>query len=471
MTRRGPVRFRNLQNVVRLLIGLLGTCLMCMSTFAGAQGLDAALRAIQQDAQAPLTSLSVLAVKEGQVVYEGHFGHRRMESDGPKLGTATNSQTMYRVASISKLVTAIGVMRLVDAGRLDLDADISRYLGFKVRNPNFPKVPITSRMLLSHTSSLRDDAGYVFELNVALRDVLSPQGKLFGKSAAWAPRSTGASAAPGKYFQYVNLNFGVLGTIVEAITHERFDVYLQRTVLNPLGVQAAFIPEGLQQADVDNLAVLYRKGQDGAWNSAGPWVAQTDDFQGKLPAPRPGLDAYVPGTNATGFGPQGGLRISAAGLGAVLQMLMNQGVIKRPVNDRQKSVRILKPASVAAMQRVHWHHTAQPPNGDTLGGEFYAWGLGMQRFTDVSVVSEGALPGGDRLVPQGGVRGYGHAGFAYGLQSLLFYDPEKRTGLVYVSGGSGVDPALHRGNYSSFNQWEERIIQAVYMHALKGTTP
>src|SRR5438445_13768425 len=57
-----------------------------------------------------------------------------------------------RVASISKLVTTIGVMRLVEAGKLELDADVSRYLGFKLRNPAFPDMPISLRMLVSHRS-------------------------------------------------------------------------------------------------------------------------------------------------------------------------------------------------------------------------------------------------------------------------------------------------------------------------------
>ncbi|WP_163360631.1 serine hydrolase domain-containing protein, partial [Klebsiella aerogenes] len=61
-----------------------------------------------------------------------------------------------RIASISKLVVAIGVMRLVEQGRLDLDADVSRWLGWKLRNPAFPDAPISLRLLLSHRSSLTD---------------------------------------------------------------------------------------------------------------------------------------------------------------------------------------------------------------------------------------------------------------------------------------------------------------------------
>lgn len=457
-------------------LSLFSRALLAMTLFvfapqAFAQDLDAALQAIQADPKAPLSSLSVLAIRDGQMVYEGHFGHRRMHANAPDSGTATNPQTLYRIASVSKLVTAMGAMRLVDQGRLDLDADISHYLGFTVRNPNFPEVPVSARMLLSHTSSLRDNAGYVFDLNHSLKDVLDAKGRLFGAGGVWAPRSDSVNSGPGHYFQYVNLNFGVLATVMEAITQERFDKYMQRAVLEPLGIQGGYLAETLQISDVSQLATLYRKGQDGSWNSAGPWVAQTDDFRDQLPLVRPGLSGYVPGTNATGFGAQGGLRISVGGLGTIVQLLMNHGAVKTGSGSAQKSIRLLSAGAVAAMQHPAWRYTAPPPNGDTLDGEFYAWGLGMQLYTDTSAIAPGGKAVGDRLVAGGGVTGFGHAGFAYGLQSLLFYDPVRRIGLVYALGGSGVDPAIHRGRYSSFNQWEERIIEAVYTHALGGKRP
>lgn len=103
-----------------------------------------------------------------------------------------------RVASISKLVTTIGVMRLVEAGKLDLDADVSRYLGFKLRNPAFPDVPISLRLLVSHRSSLTDAAGYwQTPLGGRLRDTLAD------------PRAWDGEHAPGTFFRYANLNFPV----------------------------------------------------------------------------------------------------------------------------------------------------------------------------------------------------------------------------------------------------------------------
>src|SRR6185369_17270004 len=74
-----------------------------------------------------------------------------------------------RVASVSKLVVALGVMRLVEAGRLDLDRDVSDYLGWSLRNPAFPDRPISLRLLLSHRSSLRDGVDYAIPLGTTLR--------------------------------------------------------------------------------------------------------------------------------------------------------------------------------------------------------------------------------------------------------------------------------------------------------------
>ena len=111
------------------------------------------LQAIVSDPAKPLTSLSALVIRGGQVVFEGHYGQRVVTDGKVNHGKAADHDTLYRMASISKLVTTIGAMRLVDAGRLDLDADIGQYLGYAVRNPHFPNVPITTRMLLTHTSS------------------------------------------------------------------------------------------------------------------------------------------------------------------------------------------------------------------------------------------------------------------------------------------------------------------------------
>ena len=85
-------------------------------------------------------------------------------------------------------------MQLVEEGKINLDEDVSRYLGFTLRNPSYPNKAITSRMLLSHTSSIRDyPTPYVpFKSNVK---------SFFTSADCWT-----RSKAPGSYFSYCNLN-------------------------------------------------------------------------------------------------------------------------------------------------------------------------------------------------------------------------------------------------------------------------
>jgi CubicO group peptidase (beta-lactamase class C family) len=430
--------------------------LIAMSSIQAASpsnpALSSTLQAIVSDPAKPLTSLSALVIRDGQVVFEGHYGQRVVADGKADPSKAADHGTLYRMASVSKLVVAVGVMRLVDAGQLDLDADIGKYLGYAVRNPHFADVPITTRMLLTHTSSLRDDGGYFFPMDTPLKEVLQPGAGNAGASATWATSDEKTDRSPGRYFTYCNLNFGVLGTIIEAITRQRFDLFMQQQVLQPLGMVGGFTPETLTPADITHVAVLYRKARDDVWNPNGPWVPQVDDYQGKTPTPRAGLDTYVPGTNATGFGPQGGLRTSVAGLGLVMQMLMNRGTLK--------GVRILSPQAVTTMLDLQWRKNPDKNNGDTLDGFLYAWGLGMQQFVDMSGPSTG-----DRFLEKGGLTGVGHMGFAYGLESGFIFDPLTRNGVIYAIGGVSANPDQNRGRYSAYSIWQERTLDALWNHA------
>ncbi|GGC60915.1 serine hydrolase domain-containing protein [Undibacterium terreum] len=418
--------------------------------------LDQQLQSIVTDQRKPLASLSALAIRGGAIVYQQSFGYRTIDVTGGSHSVPADSSTLYRVASVSKLVASIGVLRLVDQGKLDLDADIGNYLGFAVRNPHFPDMPITVRMLLTHTSSLRDEGGYSFPVDVSLRDVLRPEGLQYGKGLQWAASSADADRAPGRYFEYCNLNWGVLGSIAEAVSGQRFDRYMQQAVLAPLKIAGSYNPEELTQEEISRLAVLYRKqGTDEVWNTAGPWVVQTDDYQGKLPARRQGLEHYIPGSNATLFSPQGGLRISTGGLARLMLMLMNGGELE--------GVHVLKRQTVDAMLSEQWRYDAGRKNGDNYQGLFQSWGLGAQHFSDIS-----AAHFGDRLVAGGGFKAYGHLGFAWGLNSGFVFDPVSRNGMIYIIGGVGADPEKNRGEYSSLNIWEEQVLDALYRGAIVG---
>jgi CubicO group peptidase (beta-lactamase class C family) len=422
--------------------------------------LDAELAGVVNDSAKPLASLSVLAVRAGAVVYARQFGNKFIDDATPKNNKPANAETLYRVASISKMITTLGVMKLVEEGKIDLDRDIIDYLGYKLRNPHFPDDAITVRMLLSHTSSLRDEGGYYWEAKNQIKDVLLPGGKLYDKGEMW-----GKQGKPGAYFQYANLPWGVLGTVMERATGERFDRLMARTIFTPMGIAGGFNPAEFSQETLANTATLYRKRTevDGKeiWNTAGPWVPQVDDYSKLAPVPRAGPD-YVIGSNGTAFGPQGGARLSAAGLGKIMLMLMNSG--------SHDGKQILQKKSVDMMLSRQWQYDAKTQNGasgeagfDGQNKLFNAWGLGNQHFLDISGPNQG-----DRLVEGGGFNAVGHLGDAWGLTSAIVFDPVTKNGMIFLIGGPGFNPETNKGKYSAMYRHEEQILDALYRRAIVG---
>ena len=346
-------------------------------------------------------------------------------------GRALTADDPARVASISKLVTAIGVLRLVEAGQLDLDADVSALLGFPLRNPAFPDAPITLRMLLSHTSSLTDAAGY---WNVPLGEDIR---LITGKPQAWDTQH-----APGTFFRYTNLNFPLVAQLMERATGERFDRLMRRLVLFPLGIDAGFNWSGSSEAALARAVVLYDdKGQP-----------QKDDLRGQRPAclviaAADGgcdLSRWQPGENGALFSPQGGLRISARGLARIGRMLLNDGELD--------GVRVLSPASVALLATPVWRFDGangvigeeDEPN---RGGFFCAYGLAMQQLAQ----GDGRACRDD-LFGDGRAR-IGHSGNAYGLLSGLWIDRAAGTGVAYFATGVANDST---GAHSNFSATEEQ---------------
>ena len=420
------------------------TAIVSNLSLSASRNLDRTLQAILDDAARPLASLSVVAIKKGSVVYARAFGDRWIDPQDDARNKPATTETRYRVASISKVLTAIGALKLFEAGELELDRDVSDYLGWTLRNPNFPDAPITTRMLLSHTSSLRDDNGYAFGADVWLQDVLHPDGELFD------PRSW-AEQAPG-FFAYTNLNFGVLATVMERITEIRFDQFMQDTVLKPLGMGGGYNPASFSNSRLKTLATLYRKFSDGRWDARTPWVAQVDDYADDPPT-EPDTD-YQIGTNGTLFSPQGGLRASPLELSRVALMLMNDGLIDNQV--------FLEPQTVQMMRSDQWTYDAKKANGDHFAGLFRSWGLSLQRYTDASDDQRG-----DRIIQTGGLKWFGHLGEAYGLLSGMLFDPVTKNAMIYAIGGLGANQEKDPGSYSAFFRREELIMNALYDHAIQ----
>ena len=330
-----------------------------------------------------------------------------------------------RIASISKLVTSLGVMRLVDAGKLELDRDVSDYLGWSLRNPAFPDSVITLRLLLSHQSSLTDGADYIVPLGETLRHRLAD------------PRAWDNNHAPGSgWFAYTNLNFPVIAGVMERAGGERFDNLIQNQVLKPLKLDACFNWSGCSAKAVRRAVVLYRASGE---------VAR-DDLRGNKPpclvVPAAdgscNLAAYIPGENGALFSPHGGLRISMRGLAKIGQLLGRSGK------------GFLKPASYSELVGVQWRFNGHNGIGEdgAASGFFCVYGLATQRIGTRGPNCR------DDLFDDGVIR-IGHSGEAYGVRSGLWFDPVTGKGLAFFT--SAVSDGEPRGR-SGFTEREECLV-------------
>ncbi len=425
--------------------------LVMAGTMPSAQADDslAAIAAGQSDTAA-LSGLQVSLMQQGEKSVSYAYGFAQIKDDGQ---VPLSSAHKIRIASISKLVLAIGFMQLVEQGKLDLDADVSDVLGWRLRNPHFPERPITARQLLAHTSSLRDGSRYWLPVGENIRDFFSTGTKAYEDGAHFA---AGAGKAPGQYFNYSNLNFGLLGSLIEIASGQRFDRYMKTNVLAPMGLNASYNPCDIED---DLRAAAFRKRDaDGVWHPAGAWRAQVDagiplcfyGMQTDDPEAVARVEkAYELGSNGTLFSPQGGLRASADDLIVILQMLANTG--------RHKGRNILTANSVETMLTPVWAYDLHTRNGNTTGedepggpteGLMTSYGLSVHR---VSLPEWGM---GDRpklLV--------GHLGEAYGVLSHALYDPETGDGIATIITGSADNPAKAAAGTSPLYRVEEDILR------------
>ena len=308
-----------------------------------------------------------------------------VEGDAGVAERAVTIDDPARVASISKLVVAIGVMRLSEQGKLDLDLDVNEYLGWRVRNPAFPDAPITLRALLSHQSGLRDSVDYIVPLDGSLEAVLAD------------PKAWDAIHAPGTYFSYANINSPLIAAVVEGATDERFDRLMARLVLTPLGLDACYnwgdgCSDGRRAQAVTLLRPNGDLARDAPMNGPDPCAV--------YPASDGSCDVdklYVLGRNGSAFSPQGGLRISASDLAKIGQLLLRDGAP------------LLSPKSFAQMIGPVW--TFDGKNGDDDKSYFTGYGLGVHWLTDTQ-----------------GNRWFGHVGEAYSLRAGFWINPVERKG-------------------------------------------
>ncbi|MGQ3099904.1 MAG: serine hydrolase domain-containing protein [Sphingopyxis solisilvae] len=349
-------------------------------------------------------------------------------------GRVLTADDPVRIASVSKLVVALGVLRLAEQGRLDLDRDVSDYLGWRLRHPAHPDRPITLAQLLGHRAGLTDRINYALPLGTDLETALKD-------ADAWDD-----ARPPGGDFVYANLNYPVVAAAVEGATGERFDRAMTELVFRPLGIDACFNWPTCSDAAVARAVVLY--------DSEGAVVR--DDLRGERPACPvvPAADgscdlaSYRLARHGAGFSPQGGLRISANGLARIGVMLLRRG-------DG-----FLKPDSVARLETMA---PVRPVTGEGTGGFFCEYGIALHSNGTQSATGPGCR---DDLFGDGRRR-LGHSGDAYGLRSGLWYDLEAGNGTAYFV---TQVPDGQKGRRSAYSAAEEELVDAARVRG-RDTSP
>ena len=389
-----------------------------------------------------LSGLAVAVLRDGEVTFEATFGRAFIDPAGENDRDLT-PENLMRIASISKTLSAIVVMQLVEEGTLELDRDVSQYLGWELRNPHYPDRAITLRHLLAHVSSIRDAGeSYIIRYPRALREAFDPAGADY--SERFQSAEGGRDRGPGSFYEYCNLNYGVVGTVLEKVTGVRFDELMRQRFFEPLGLTGGFNVAALPEAEQMRLATLYRKGEDeSTWHPEGPWVAQVDDLSEGIPTALPEDADYVPGTNGAQFSPQGGARVSLKGLETLATLFLGDGSVGE--------VRILTPESMAELRRFVWRYDPEKANIEPYEGTLNA------RATGFWVISS-ETPG-DRLFAGDDRVWFGHFGEAYGLLAGVWADPGSGDGVIFALTGSAFDPFAEDDGTSTLAPIEARILE------------
>lgn len=321
-----------------------------------------------------IVGLIVGVVENNRMIYANSFGNRDIE------GTTSfrkDLKDIVRIASISKSFCATALMQLCEQGKVSLDEDVQDIMGFKIRNPKYPDKKITVGMLLSHTSSLNDSQGY------KTLDKLNP---------ATNPNAEKCYSqyAPGDGYKYCNLNFNLLGAIVEKITGVRYDKYIKAHILDPLEMNASLNIEDLDATATVPLYKLNKKSGELEHKPEAYYrIAKADS-------------EYIIGYDPALFSTTGGMKSDVWSLARYMMMHMNYGTYG--------NVKIISEPSARLMQS-------------------------KQTTTDVENIFYGyALRSMDKSwVPDANLKG--HTGSAYGMTSTMTFNPCEKYGFVTLCNG------------------------------------
>jgi len=256
-----------------------------------------AVTRFEKDTQALIEEMNIVGVgtaiiQKGEVVYSNGFGVADQSNEVP-----FTPQSVLKLAAVARPFVTIAVLQQVEQGKINLDKDISEYLGFQLRNPAYAEVPITVRMLLNGTSTIVSSVPTLADLDATKNPELAKYFEEKGKPGVKHNSSTAA--------------FNVAGAIVEKVTGERFDAYASAHIFQPMGITAGFSKEDFESGVV---AKSYN------------WSVKSNKYLNQKRAyPDLELEGYVLGESTFALRPTG-IMSNLEGVTALVLTLMNKGV-------------------------------------------------------------------------------------------------------------------------------------------------
>jgi len=344
--------------------------------------------------------------KSAAILYWIKKKHREMESvhgffDVNKKIEA-NQDGIYRVASISKVITALAAMTLYEKGQLDIQDRVDHYLDYELNNPHFKKVPIKILHLMNHTSTIKDYYQPLYQIKPRgfktlpkLSDIFTKEGSLNNRDKTW---SNVAPPGHSESFQYSNLNTVILASIIERISNMRFDQYCHQVIFDPLKMSDSTF--NLFKLSLERSAPLYSHydPEDTEGNTVNydarerVKLLKSNGFQ---------MKDYELGEHTAFFGPQGNLQTTLEDLKQLCLAMKDRTAI-------------LKKETYELMETPAWQDHA-------LEGFYRQKGLNLH-ILDHDVYSDYQF--------------YGHSGMAYGILTQMYYDPKKDTCMIFFINGS-----------------------------------
>jgi CubicO group peptidase (beta-lactamase class C family) len=232
----------------------------CLSAFAQDAPLTPAKRAqIEKAVSAFMTAnsapgVSIAVVQNGQPVWSAGFGMADLEDSAP-----ATASTLYRLASISKPITAVAILQLYERGKLDLDAPVQKYC------PAFPQkdAPITSRQLLGHLSGIRhynhDGKGDVPEDSARHFSTMADALQLFA--------SDSLLSKPGTHFNYSTYGYTLLGCVLEGAASQKYADFVTENIFRPAAMDHTQVDDFF--AIIPHRTRWYHRDKTGAVQNAG----------------------------------------------------------------------------------------------------------------------------------------------------------------------------------------------------------